>query len=418
MESIKIFLKKEAIEILQSKRLIIALLIACIYCPILNVIGTLPGSEPLFAMDMNKGMLSINLLVAALCSDIIYVTMIEEVCYGTFDIMYLSKCSANKIILLKCFLPTVLSSVIICISVLLNNIIGIIMPQMIIFDMQDLLYWIMVFLTSAGCSFFEFFRCINGKKETPTKNDYLPFIICGIYGILYYNAYNIGYGFVCFFAICITSLMYILALWRLKRRSYGRRNATRKGLLRICDGSYIKAIISREAKKLLSRKMVVFRIIYLLIVYIILMCTLPSGMIKEIALLAIMYALSITFAVDMYFESVKLEISEKMDEILLLVGINRVKNYIIILAVVGVLAMLTGVVGWGLCSNVQIMNRMVFDGYRFVLYYVIAFIVCGGVSYVFSLKALNSLKDIRIVRRDIYIVSLIVYTFFCFSILL
>lgn len=32
-----------------------------------------------------------------------------------------------------------------------------------------ILYWGMVFLTSAGCSFFEFFRCINGKKRLQQK---------------------------------------------------------------------------------------------------------------------------------------------------------------------------------------------------------------------------------------------------------
>ena len=74
----------------------------------MNIISVMPGTHTLFSLDLERVLLCVNYFVIFLCTDIIYVTMVEEVTSGTFDMIKMSQCSKSKMILLKCMFPVII----------------------------------------------------------------------------------------------------------------------------------------------------------------------------------------------------------------------------------------------------------------------------------------------------------------------
>lgn len=415
MISEMIFLRKEFIEIKQSKRLLLSLFFGLIYCVAMNVVATAPGSMPLFSLNLERCLLSANFLVAGLCTDIVFVTMIEEVRYGTFDIMCLGCYKREKIILLKCLSPALISVIVLGAGLLINNIAATMIPQLLYLNGKEIKYWLWALLTSVGCSLFEFLRCINSKTESPTSNNYAVLILSVVYAVLYYKVEDISYWVAFIVAILFATLLYFLIVWKLKYKATARQKIKRKFSVGIKDGNYITSIFSRELKKLLDFKLVLIKMASMLIFSTIFICCFSSKLEKEILIVIVIYSLAMIFSGDVFFNSARKEICEKMEDILLLAGVNKKQNLQISWLFTMLLGMITGLLYFLLYKFCMLQCGEIFCGVRYFVGYIITLLMSGIVTYIFVLKFLKTLKDERLVRRYIYVVTFVIYFLLCLA---
>lgn len=413
MGNIRIFVKKEIKEILKSKRLMMVVLFALVYGLLLNIVSTMPGSTPLISMDIKRALMSVNLFVCGLCADIIYITMIEEVYYGTFDMLCLGTLGKRGIVFLKCMVPVSLSIIILVFSCGINNIAALFISKLYVFNICDVGYWIMAFVAAMGCGFFEFFRCIGSKKDKPVENNYAVLLLCTIYVILYYHARTIGCVMICIIAILITFTMYALAIWRMENKTSVTKDDTRLWQIKIKDGNYILSIISRELNKIWKNKIALIKLIYLLAMALLFICGIGGDIGKEIMMLIVIYSFALTFSGNIYYNSIKLEVYETMSEILLLAGVDKKKNYRISILVSLMIGLICGGILVLVCNLGGFLCHQEFGAIRYFVYYLFILFISFYVAYACVIKKLESPRDEQIVRRYINVISLVIYIVFC-----
>lgn len=412
MGNIRIFVKKEIKEILKSKRLMMVVLFALVYGLLLNIVSTMPGSTPLIAMDIERALMSVNLFVCGLCADIIYITMIEEVYYGTFDMLCLGTLGKRGIVFFKCMVPVSLSIIILVFSCGINNIAALFISKLYVFNICDVGYWIMAFVAAMGCGFFEFFRCIGSKKDKPGENNYAVLLLCTIYVILYYHARTIGCVMICIIAILITFAMYVLAMWKMENKASVRRDNTRRWHVKIKDGNYIFAIISRELNKICKNKIALLKLIYLLVMALWFICGIGGEITKDIMMLIVIYSFALTFSGNIYYNSIKLEVYEDMSEILFIAGMDKKKNYRISLLVSLILGLICGVILILTCNLCGFLCHEEFGAIIYLIYYLFILFISFYVAYVCVIKKLESPRDEQIVKKYINVISLVIYIIF------
>lgn len=410
MNCVSIFLKKEIKEIMCSKRLVISLLFGAIFCVFMNVVANMPGATPMFKFEIGRGLISVNLLIMALCTDVVYITMVEEVVYGTFDLICLSKCNVCKTILLKCCIPIVFSIILFLIGIVLNNFCAFFSPKLLSLSIND--GWIFVFaiLTAVGCNIAEFSRCCGTKTSIPPSNNVFPFFIGGIYALLYYWMKIFGYMMLVV-AVLISILIYVNAFNKLKKNNQQVKKTRNLVKRTISDGSYLKSIASKEVKRIIGFKLDIFRIIYYHIMLILSFVFTLDKEYKYIIIYIFIYICTIGFSADIYFNSVKLEIYEKMDDILFLAGIEKRKNYKIMMLVTLLFGLIIGCITLSMICLLWLLGLIKFINISYWCVYFLMLILNMFISYVLSYKFFLSIKVSKIIKRCLYIIIACLYIF-------
>lgn len=415
----RIFIKKEIREIMNSKRLLLSLFFGCFSCVIMNVISIMPGSHTLFSIDLERFLLCINYFVIYLCSDIIYVTMVEEVSSGTFDMILMSKCSKMKIVLLKCMLPVVISFVFFVINIFTNNVCALIIPQLMMLNVCDIIYWFFAVLANIGCNLVEFTRCISSKKNVPPDNIYITFFCVTFYAILFY----ISKSFIILTLIIAIGATLLIASYTLlqmkkihitgsKRHIFGTGN-----IIKIKDGNYVKAIISRELKRFFSLKKDVFKIVYYIVSMSIIYVAMPQGLYRDVILCALIYIFSLIFSDDIFLESIKDEVYENMNEILMLAKIDRKTNYRMSMIVSLVLGLLAGCVFFGINGILYAIGLIGSFQFGYCILYWGTLIISLVLGNIFAYKYFISIKDVKLVKKYLYSATIVIYVLMCVMVL-
>ena len=406
MDVMKVFIKKELNEILYSKRLIISLLAGTFCCVFMNIVANMPGSEPIFNFDIVRGLLCVNYLVIFVCSDIVYITMVEEISYGTFDILCISKIKKRKILLLKCALPIVISLILFAVSIIINNIVSSFSSKLF-FLHTDAWYWIFAVMASMGCNFAEFGKCMNTKHQLPSGNNLWTFVCGSIYAISYY--YMVKFGPIMFaMAICLTCIMYFFALHKINKITVLSETNYIEKKLNILDGNYIKSIFSRELKRTLSLKSEIFRIVYYTITLIIIQVVLPENVYKNIFIYILLYMLALVISVNIFLESVRMEIYEKMDELLTLAKIDKKSNYKLIMLFSISLGMLICIIYSVLLWILYMIKIVKSIRWNYYITYLFILIFSGICSYMLACKHFNNLKAFKQIKKSVYLITAIV----------
>lgn len=248
-------------------------------------------------------------------------------------------------------------------------------------------------------------------------NNYAVLIISAVYAFLYYVANSVGYGIMFSSAVGITGIFYFLAWWKLEHRAVASHKMKRKIVFSIQDGNYRRAILSREFKKMAALKVIMLKLLSMLIFSVIFICKAPEGIVKELMLLMVIYFLAMTFSGNIYFNSAKTELYEKMEDILLLSGISRKKNLRLALGFVLVCGNIMGVCYFAICKSFALLRGVSFSAFLYFMYYFIALVIGGMIAYIFTFKYLKSLKDERLMRRYIYGVTFLIYMMFCLAVM-
>ena len=415
MNCYRVFLKKEIKEILNSRRLVVSLLFGILCCLVMNFIATMPGSTPLFSFDIMRGILCVNYLVIAMCTDIVYITMVEEVSFGTLDIILLSKCKKSRILLLKCLLPILVSLILFVMNILLNNVCTLWFPQLI-FLSADGWYFLFAVVTSIGCNMAEFCRCCNVKSTIPSNNNFLAFAVGGSYALLYYGIEEFGNSMFVI-AILLTSLIYVHTYNILEKNKSKTINTNDFFVFNIVDGYYVKTIFSRELKRFLQSKKDIARILYYFVVMIVIYISMPEDIYKNMVICALTYVIAIIFSGNIYLESIKAEVYENMNDILALARISRRKNYKYMM----ISSLLSGWVIGCLCYIVlfclHCMSVIKLLNVKFYILYCLILSISEVFAYIISLNYFHSIKASKMVKRYLYIATIPIYCCMCYLII-
>lgn len=419
MACARIFIKKEIREIMNSKRLLLSLILGCFSCLIMNIISVMPGTHTLFSLDLDRVLLCVNYFVIFLCTDIIYVTMVEEVTSGTFDMIKMSQCSKSKIILLKCMFPIIISFAFFVINIVINNVCAMIVPNLLTLNVWDYTYWLLAVLSAIGCNLVEFSRCISSKKNVPPDNNYVTFFWGALYAVLFYiSKYFLLLTIT--IAICVTFFIYGYTLLQMKkihitgskRHIFGTGN-----IIKIKDGNYVKTIISRELKRFFSLKKDVFKIVYYIVSMSIIYVAMPQGLYRDVILCALIYVFSLIFSDDIFLESIKDEVYENMNEILMLARIDRKTNYRMSMIVSLVLGLLAGCVFFGINGILYAIGLIGSFQFGYCILYWGTLIISLVLGNIFAYKYFISINDVKLVKKYLYSATIVIYVLMCVMVL-
>lgn len=406
MQSKLVFIKKEIREIFYSRRIFIYLFFACFYCLILNVLATMPFSNPLFSMDISRALKSLNFICVVLSSDLIFISMIEEMQFKTIDMMYVSGLSKHKIILLKTFVSMFISFFVIYIGLLVNNLGTNFVDGLYRLNILDFSYLAISLLCVLGVPFFCFARCLT-KTDESSNTDYLSFGFNALYALLYYQIKNLGFLKCIIISAGLTLFAFIYAF-----NSVGKaRNNSKKKIRRfiILDGSKNKALYSRELAKLLDDKLGLFRLIIFLLCSIIIVFIPYSEMIRNIVLLVVYFELLIHIVLRVFLESVFTEKKENMNEILYLAGIDENTNYRYAAIFGGCISCIVAVILLFENIVIHLIGKTIAGWWLYVLCFLFGTILSIILSRIYCKKSYSELKDTKIIKRNIVILSAIVY---------
>lgn len=407
MNCFKIFIKKEIREILCSKRLLMSISFGVFFCTFMNVIANIPGSTPMFNMDIYKALLCINLLTLSLGTDIVYVLMVEEVSYGTFDMIRLSRCSDRTIVILKCVLPVVVSLTIFTLSITINNIFALFSGRLIKLSIVDIWYWLWAVLAAIGCNLLELYRCLSSKTTVPANNNVIAFIGGAFYAVTFY--FRERFELIMLMLVAVSTYCLFLFTKNVLKRSRKSRKKSKLYLFKIADGNQVRTMISREIIKALEMKAAIFKLVnYLLVLSVMLIC-IPQSVFKNIIGALCLYLVALVFSGDIYLESIKLEIYENVQDILSLSKISREKNYLYILVSTTLMGIIYGGILFSILFAISHYLGIKFMLFKCLLLYFSVLFISGICAFGVSCKLYKSLKDSKMVKRYVYILNAVLY---------
>ena len=135
---------------------------------------------------------------------------------------------------------------------------------------------------------------------------------------------------------------------------------------------------------------------------------LPENVYKNIFIYIILYMLALVISVNIFLESVRMEIYEKMDEILTLAKIDKKKNYKLIMLFCVCLGMLICIIYSVLLWILYMIKIVKSVHWNYYITYIFILLFSGICSYVFACKYFNSLKGLKQIKKSIYLITAIV----------
>lgn len=393
------FIRKEFKEIFACKKLLVYLLIAVFYQTILNMIANTP------IIPLEKLLFYFTFINASLAIEIVYVTMSEEIKKGTFDIILLSKLSKYKIIILKCFVPVMLTFVVSMFGIIINNLLAQFINKMITITYVNMSNIFFVILAVIAGSLFGMFIII---KRNETNNNFLTLSIainsiCFMFLFYLSNRTNVMFGIV--FA-CIL----IIIIWRKLLHSLAKRNNTyfvKHSSISFSskDITINRCIWKRDIIRLFKRKLVFGKIAILSLLLFFVCMQNSVSFVSEIYIALILLFINTVCVLDIYYDTMKEEKYSNMEEIILMSKISISKNYNVFLTGIMVCALIYTVI---ITIGFVLLKMYSVAGICFMQLTVslpINLLIC---KYAIC-KFLKSEKDERILRIFLYLVCLSVF---------
>ena len=417
MEQKNIILKKEFNSILYSKKAVINLIFFVFYLLLLNIIANLPFSKPAFQIDMDILLKGLNLLGACSCMEMIYYSMIDEECYKTWDAFRLSGISKNNLIFIKTFIPSLFSFMVIICGGIINNIGATCVSDLIKIPTMDLRYLLLVPLCAMGSSLFCFGRCI-GKKELPSNVDYLVFAFNSLYIITCWMGDKITIVTEISFAVIITVVAYIYVMIKLSRNSEDK-SKKRKNKYHIKSEEKNRIFFAREIGRFWADKKTVLKLVTYYFCSVAVYFLPYNTLAKDIIIGIDYFLILITIILDVLLKSILEEKIEKTEDVLLVAGITKKKNYLY--SALFALRLLAIVLIANISENVILI--LCHKAYITCWITTLDFVLTSGfsvsIAYIFSIRHFKEQKDIKSLRKcNIYIsgvlyvlIYLIVYYF-------
>ena len=197
-----------------------------------------------------------------------------------------------------------------------------------------------------------------------------------------------------------------------KRHIFGTGN-----IIKIKDGNYVKTIISRELKGFFTLKKDVFKIVYYIVSMSIIYVAMPQGLYRDVILCALIYIFSLIFSDDIFLESIKDEVYENMNEILMLARIDRKTNYRMSMIVSLVLGLLAGCVFFGINGILYAIGLIGSFQFGYCILYWGTLIISLVLGNIFAYKYFISINDVKLVKKYLYSATIVIYVLMCVMVL-
>ena len=112
-----------------------------------------------------------------------------------------------------------------------------------------------------------------------------------------------------------------------------------------------------------------------------------------------LFSLQLVFIMDLYFNSAKQEIYDKMEDILKMVGISKSKNLLFALGIYVMLGAVSGLMIFLLLNIVSMIGAgFAWFGVKEILLYLFQLSFCGMACFAMISKGLKSMREERIIK--------------------
>jgi len=391
-----LFVKKEIAELKHCKKILLLLGVALIYPTFLNLLADKPVVPLGLALKLSA------FLSVCLSAEVVYILMIDEIKKGTFDILLLSKCRIGKALLVKVSIASLLGVLAALGGFLVNNLGTVFIEKIIAIEVitwYDLVQFVMA---SVICAMSALYLMLRFRKYNNTCLTGNILVVAVSFIVLYIVSGYINKGLLLIAEVAVAVLLYYGMLGRLKEETVKKETkCTTKSVFSVRDNTWLKVILKREWKRILDRKGVAVKLGILFFLFLFSNQKLGEyeELFKEWILALEIFSLQLVFIMDLYFNSVKQEIYEKMEDTLNMVGISKSKNLLLSLGIYVMLGTISGLLFFGILNMVTVIGTgFAWFGIKEILLYLMQLLLCGMACFIMLRWGLNSIREERIVK--------------------
>lgn len=400
-----IFIKKEIAELKQCKKLILLILVALIYQLFLNIIADNP------VIPIGKALYLSSFISVCLSAEIVYILMVDEFKKGTFDIILLSKCKVEKLLLVKIMISSIIAIISTGFGRVINNVGALFIEKVVPINGLSLFDYLQIVFAGIICAMSAMYFMLKLKKY---DNTYLTWNIIAVSAcFIVVNFVSGAMNSNILIVIWITSIIFIYKgiLGSIYNKKVNRHsNKRKKQLFTENDNTWYRSISKRELTKLLEKKGTLFKLMIMVIGFVIINSIMSTDQLSQKLVVWIeLFMFQMIFVMDIYFDLAKQEVYAKMDDILQLAGVSKRKNFLMIGGISTLLGMMGGIIFFAVGNMVELYTG---DGIlltlKDIIIYFMMLILCSTMCYVNVTKSLKSMKEERIVRLFTYGLCLVI----------
>lgn len=401
--NLRIILKKEWIDLISSKKSLLLLFLFMFYPVILNLLG-----DDSSILDTESGVLIGALLVACLSSELVYLSLIEEVKYGILDLILISSIKKEKIIFFKLLIPSVTALVFSFGSILVNNIFEKFNLVNVAIHMNSLSFWLLIFFAPVFSSLITFITIINIKRKSREALTTIAISAIIAISVLFFLRIYVPLYIMFILLILIIVVLVKLATFSMNKNGY-KTFFSSKNLIKLSlrDNTRRKVVFKREVIKWTSKK---FRLIKFIMIFLLFTAINSSILEMKHIIVFQMFMLTNFYVLDLYFESMIDEKLSNVDEILYVAKFSAKKNekYIFVYAYYAsiLISMIFVIINNSLSYIAN--SYMIFSLVNICLLIFMPYVMLS-LSRIIINNFFKSIKDVRPLKIFIYLISIIVY---------
>ena len=391
-----LFAKKELAELKHCKKVLLLLGVALIYPIFLNLLADKPVIPLGLALKMSA------FLSVCLSAEIVFMLMVDEIKKGTFDILILSKCRIGKALLVKVSIASLLGVLAAMGGFLINNCASMCIEKVIAIETVTLYDLTQFMMASVICAMSALYLMLRFRKYGNTYLTGNILVVAASFIALYIVSEYINKGIILIAEAAVAVLFYYGMIRRLKEETVKKEaKYTAKSVFSVRDNTWFKVIQKREWKRILARKGVAVKLGLLFLVFLFSNQKIEGygEMLQGFILALEVFSLQLVFIMDLYFNSAKQEIYEKMEDILKMAGISKSKNLLLSLGIYVMLGTICGLMIFLILNIVSVIGTGVaWFGIKESLLYLFQLFFCGMACFAMVNKGLKSMREERIIK--------------------